>query len=157
MAVNLFGLLFTGIGLFMFVRAFIQFRTGKASTNWPSVEGQVVVATVEMRVDSDEDGTCTRYSPRIVYTYSVFGQQYTSDQVAVGTRRWYSSRAKVEAQLVYESGQQLTVCYNPDNPAQAVLEAGATRGVWGTLIMAIGFTFFGVAFLAGAIQKMLAQ
>ena len=46
----IFGLLFTGIGLFLLVRGFIDFRTSKASRNWPSVEGQVVVATVEMKV-----------------------------------------------------------------------------------------------------------
>jgi hypothetical protein len=147
---TIFGLLFTGIGLFLLVRGFIEFRTTKASRDWPSVEGQIAGAMVETKIDSDEDGSSTRYSPRIIYTYSVSGQQYTSDQVAIGARRWHTSRAKAEARLVYQSGQQATVYYNPDNPAKAVLEAGATRGVWGTLIAGIVFTVLGAIVLVSA-------
>jgi hypothetical protein len=141
----IFGLVFAGAGLFALVRGFIDFRTSKASRDWPSVEGQVNVATVEVKVESDEDGTTTSYSPRVVYTYSVAGQQYTSDQVVVGARRWHISQARAEAKLAYRSGQRVAVYYNPDKPAQAVLEAGATRGAWGMLAIGIVFTIAGIA------------
>jgi hypothetical protein len=96
-----------------------------------------------MKVESDEDGTTTSYSPRVVYTYSIAGQQYTSDQVVVGARRWHPSRARAEAKLAYQTGQQVTVYYNPNKPDQAVLEAGATRGAWGMLAIGIVFTILG--------------
>ena len=100
-----FGLLFTGIGLFAFVRGLVQFRASKASRDWPSVGGQVVQATVDVDVSTDEDGaTSRRYAPRVVYTYSAFGQQYTSAQVVIGARWRYPSRAKAEAKLAYHSG-----------------------------------------------------
>lgn len=152
-----FGLLFTGIGLFMLVRGFIDFRTSKASRDWPSVTGQVVVATVEMKVDSDADGTSTTYSPQVVYTYSVLGQQYTSDQVVIGAKRQYASRARAEAKLAYQPGQQVTVYYNPDKPAQAVLEVGATRGAWGTLAIGIVFTILGAIVLVINITNTLGR
>jgi hypothetical protein len=138
-----FGLIFTGAGLFMLIRGLIEFRTSKASRDWPSVEGQVVAAMVETKVDHDEDGTTTSYSPRVTYTYSVSGQRYASDQVVIGARRHYPSRARAEAKLAYRSGQQVTVYCNPDNPAKAVLEAGATRGAWGSLLIGIVFTVLG--------------
>jgi hypothetical protein len=141
----IFALIFAGAGLFALVRGFIDFRTSKASRDWPSVEGQVNVATVEMKTEHDEDGTTTSYSPQVVYTYSVAGQQYTSDQVIVGARSWHTSRARAEAKLAYQTGQQVTVYYNPNKPSQAVLEVGATRGAWGMLAIGIVFTVAGVA------------
>jgi hypothetical protein len=153
----IFGLLFTGIGLFLLVRGFIDFRTSKASRDWPSAGGQVTIATVETKVEHDEDGTTTKYSPRVVYTYSVSGQQYTSDQVVVGARRWHTSQARAEAKLAYRSGQRVTVYYNPDKPAQAVLEAGATRGAWGTLLIGIVFAILGVIVLVINATNMLAR
>jgi hypothetical protein len=143
----IFALVFAGAGLFALVRGFIDFRTSKASRDWPSVEGQVTMATVEMKTDSDEDGTTTKYSPRVVYTYAIVGQQYTSDQVVPGARLWHTSRTRAEAKLAYQTGQQVTVYYNPNKPDQAVLEAGATRGAWGMLAIGIVITIAGIAFV----------
>jgi hypothetical protein len=141
----IFALVFAGAGLFALVRGFIDFRTSKASRDWPSVEGQVTIATVEMKTESDDDGTTTKYSPRVVYTYAISGQQHTSDQVVPGARLWHASRARAEAKLAYQTGQQVTVYYNPNKPDHAVLEAGATRGAWGMLAIGIVFTVAGIA------------
>ncbi|MEJ2562282.1 MAG: hypothetical protein P8Z42_06290 [Anaerolineales bacterium] len=37
------------------------------------------------------------------------------------------------------------IAYNPENPSQAVLEPGSTRGAWGTLLIGIVFSAAGVA------------
>lgn len=179
---TIFGLLFTGVGLIMFVQFFRQFRTSKKSKGWPSAEGRVVEAMVEQKFDTDADRSydgpyspriistfvsvtpCAllptydrRYSPRIIYTYSVYGQAYTSGQVDIGARRWYSSQARAEARLTHRPEQRVTVYYDPDNPAQAVLEAGFTRGAWGTFFIGIGFAAIGMVALVDSIQKMMAQ
>jgi len=155
---TIFGLLFTGVGLIMFVQFFRQFRTSKKSKEWPSAEGRVVEAVVEQKVDTDTDGSYDRrYAPRIIYTYSVHGQTYTSGQANIGARRWYSSQARAEARLTHRPEQRVTVYYDPDNPAQAVLEAGSTRGAWGTFFIGIGFTAIGMVALVDSIQKMMAQ
>jgi uncharacterized integral membrane protein len=154
---TVFGLLFTGAGLLMLILGFVQFRTSRASRDWPSVEGQVTEATVETKIDRDEDGASTRYSPRIIYTYSVSGQQYTSDRVVIGARQWHTSQTRAEAKLVYRPGQQVTVYYNPGKPSQAVLEAGATRGAWGTLAIGIIFTILGAVVLVINVTNTLGQ
>ena len=153
----IFGLIFLGVGLFALIRGFIDFRTSKASREWPSVEGQINTATVEMKTEHDEDGTTTSYSPRVVYTYAVSGQQYTSNQVVFGARQWHPSRARAEAKLAYRSGQQVTVHYNPAKPAQAVLEAGATRGAWGMLAIGIVFTIAGTVVLVINVTNTLTK
>ena len=152
MAVTIFGLVFLAIGLFLFIRGLWQFRTSSASKSWPSVEGQIIAATVEKRVDRDEDGTTTRYLPRVVYSYSVDGEQQTGERVRVGATSSYSNYPKAEAKLGYQAGQKVAVYYNPRKPAKALLEPGSSRGVWGSLIIGVGFTLFGAVALAGYIQ-----
>jgi len=138
-----FGLIFAGIGLFALFRGLVHLRTSRASRDWPSVTGEVVVATVEVSVSSDEDGTSRSYAPRVVYKYAVAGQGYTSDQIIIGSTLQYPSRARAEAKLAYRSGQQVAVYYDPGNPARAVLEPGATRGAWGTLLIGLVFAIGG--------------
>jgi hypothetical protein len=153
----LFGLIFAGIGLFLIIRGFLDLRTSRASGDWPSVEGQVTIATIDRKTEHDEDETTIKYSPRVVYTYSVSGQAYTSDQVIVGGRHWHTSRARAEAKLAYQSGQRVTVYYNPSRPDQAVLEAGATRGAWGTLAIGAVFTIVGIAIVIISTTSILTR
>ena len=145
------GLLFLGIGLLMLVFGLVQFRTAKASQDWPSVEGEIVHATVGVKVSRDEDGTSRSYAPQVLYTYSVRGQQYTSDRVTVGARRRYSSHRKAEAKLQYQNGEKVTVYYNPKKPAQAVLKCGAVGGALPTLLIGIAFAIGGGIVLVRAI------
>ena len=138
------GFILTGIGLFMLVRGLLDFRIIRLSQNWPTVEGQIVQATIEVTRSSDDDGTTsTRYAPLVIYTYSLVGQQYTSDKVTFGAKWRYGSRSKAESKSNYQTGQRINVYYNPEKPEQAVLEPGAMRGAWGSLILGIVFFIFG--------------
>ncbi len=46
--------------------------------------------------------------------------------------------------LICQTGQRISVDFNPDNPAQAILESGSTSGAWGTLLIGIVFFIGGV-------------
>jgi hypothetical protein len=152
------GLILAGIGLFTIVFGWIQFRTGKASGNWPSTKGKVVLTEVKESSSTDEDGsTSRRYSPRVEYAYTVSGRKYTSDQVAIGARWQYSSQAKARAKLAYRSGQQVDVYYNPQKPDQALLEPGVTGGARGTLIIGIVFMIAAAVVLVYSLQGIMAQ
>jgi hypothetical protein len=141
----IFGLVFVAIGLFALVRGIVHYRTGKASAAWPSIEGQVAAATVEVSVSTDSDGMTSRqYTPKVVYNYLIGGKQYSSDQVNIGSKWHYPTQARAEAKLNYQAGQRVNVYYNPENPLQAVLEPGSTRGAWGTLLIGIVFSVAGV-------------
>jgi hypothetical protein len=139
------------VGLLLFVRGVWLFLKSRATRSWPSVPGEVITAMVERSVETDEDGTTTSYTPRTVYRYSVDGQQYTCDDVAVGSAPSYSSRTRAQNKLAYETGQKVTVYYNPKKPAKAVLEPGASRGLWSSLVFGVGFIIFGSLALAGYI------
>ncbi len=146
----IFGLVFAGIGVFALVRGVVHFRMGKASASWPYVEGQVIAATVDMSVSTDSDGMTTRrYTPRVVYSYTISGQQFSGDQINIGSTWHYPSQARAESKLAYQTGQRVNVYYNPENPSQTVLEPGSTRGAWGTLLIGIVF------FIAGGIIALI--
>ncbi|MBI9050111.1 MAG: DUF3592 domain-containing protein [Anaerolineaceae bacterium] len=150
---TVFGLLFAGTGLFLLIRGLLQFRSSKASRDWPTIEGQVTQAMVDMSIDRDEDGSSSRkYAPLVIYTYAILGREYTSDQVAFGSKWRYTSRAKAESKLRYQSGEQVIVYYNPENPTQTVLEPGAVGGAWGTLLIGIVFIIVGGFVLFNTVQ-----
>lgn len=67
-----------------------------------------------------------------------------------------SSYEKAQAQLQkYPPGQPAIVYYNPNNPAEATLEPGTTRGAWATLFMGMAFTAVGMLTLVLAISFIL--
>jgi hypothetical protein len=60
---------------------------------------------------------------RVSYEYQVLGQSYTGAKVAFGVAKSYRFRSQAENALAYYPlDSQVTVYYDPSNPAEAVLE-----------------------------------
>lgn len=97
----------------------------KASQNWPSVEGIVVVSFLEEYVDDEQQ---TSYTPRVKYEFTVDGQRYGSQQVRFGIEQSYGfpnvARKHIEN---YPVGQGVTVYYDPAEPTSAVLDRSTTK------------------------------
>ena len=132
--VILFGLIFSVAGLFLLWQGSKEHRTCRESRNWPCVEGRITESTMQVT----RRHRSTSYSPRVSYTYSVMGQAYFGTGMTIGATQGFSSQAKVQAQLAkYPLGQPAPVYYDPQQPAQATLEPGATQGAWRTLLMGV--------------------
>jgi hypothetical protein len=89
----------------------------------------------------------------VKYTYTIEDQEYTSQRIYVGhnwwTSWWTSSKERVQDQLQpYREKQPISVYYNPNDPADAVLEAGLTKGAWSTLFIGLMLTLLGGVILA---------
>jgi hypothetical protein len=114
---------------------------GQQSLSWPTTQGtirfsQVGTRTIRHRVTAPYE----RYYPDLLYAYTVAGQRHASTQIwttpavvlfgfAVGSHPESTARAAVEAILArYPAGQQVTVWYNPGDPALAALEPGIPPG-----------------------------
>ena len=104
--------------IFLTVIYFMR-RKMAAVSQWPSTLGAVQMSTLERR--SSEDGY-TDY-PVVQYSYQVGGQAYQSLKLAPGPEVGGSGARKVVAK--YPAGAQVMVFYNPQNPAEAVLERKA--------------------------------
>ena len=82
-------------------------------------------------LDRDDNGTGrlrTCYRPEIIYSYEIAGVRYTSDKASGSTRM--SSNVEAFARTMaekYPAGMAVEVHYNPDNPAESVLQPGGRR------------------------------
>jgi hypothetical protein len=117
-----------------------------ASRTWPSTQGQVIAARVDVSSDSDRNDS---YSADIHYSYRVAGQEHTASRVAWGGRVSSGSRAAADAAVIrYPVGSAVRVFYDPKEPGEAVLEPMATGGLNRLTFIMVIFLVVGAAFLA---------
>ncbi len=138
------GGLFALIGLMILGFGIREYFKAQASTGWPSVEG--VVLRSEMDVDhssSSSGGSSTTYGADVAYEYQQGGTRRTGDRVEFGE---ISTGDSSDAQQVldrYPVGREVTVYYNPEDPADSVLEPGVSGStfflpLFGCLFFVVG-------------------
>ena len=117
-AMNLFGVVFSGVGVLVFF-----WLSGLPLIRWMGAmewtETPCVIVKSEVGSHSDSDGTT--YSVDIVYTYTHDGRDYRGDRYIFqgGSSSGYDRKAAVVAE--YPEGSE-RVCYvNPDEPGESVL------------------------------------
>ena len=103
------------LGIIFFMR-----RKMAAVSQWPSTMGSVLSSRIEQR--SSSEGGYTDY-PVVQYSYQVGGQTFQTIKLAPGPEVGGTGARKVVAR--YPAGAQVMVFYNPQNPAEAVLERKA--------------------------------
>lgn len=122
--------------------AVLQALKARRAANWPTVQGVVVESHVEAVRRRSENRISTSYYPRVTYQYRVNLQEYTGKQIGFGAESTSSGKAeRVRAQ--YAQGAPVTVFYDPEDPAKAVLEAKA-KNFW-------SYLFLGVVLLAAGL------
>jgi hypothetical protein len=128
------GVLFVGGGVFMIYLGRRSQKKADASQNWPSVNGTIqdVRAAKNYRSSADDDLEVPTYSPKLRYSYSVGAAEYSSDRIAFGYGKTFSSESAALSSIQkYSQGSLVTVYYNPEDPTEAVLERKNERQVWG--------------------------
>ena len=113
--------LFLGFGT---VRQMAALRRAAASRRWPTTLGRILVSEVSSQFSTLAKVPGT-YVPRIVYEYRVGGQTYR------GTRYNLLGAGLVNIEKAWarhrrlQDSTEVTVWYDPADPACAVLEPGA--------------------------------
>ena len=105
--------------IFLAIIYFMRKKMAEVS-QWPSTMGVVQMSTIEQR--SSSEGGYTEY-PVVQYAYQVGGQSFQSMKLAPGPEVGGTGARKVVGK--YPAGAQVMVFYNPQNPADAVLERKA--------------------------------
>jgi hypothetical protein len=122
-ALALFALIVTGAILaldgYLAWVAYCQIR----AQNYPTTMGVITHSEVE----SHAGGKRTEYTPNVQYRYAVAGNTYSSNRYRFGELYAYEGKAH---QIVAEHpvGKQVRVSYDPDNPADALLQSGLDGG-----------------------------
>jgi hypothetical protein len=132
----LFGGIFLAIGGGISFWGWNILQNAKASSSWPTAQGNVISSDVSYSSNADGGES---YSPEVIYQYTVNDQHYESHTIKFGENS-YSSRRKAEGiASSYPVGKEVTVYYDPQNPERSVLEPGVSGGSY--IVLGIGVLF----------------
>jgi len=134
-----------GIGMVWFA-CYAWIRVRRART-WPTVPGRIL----ERGVGALMRGRPPAYRTHLKYTYSVAGQDYTSDQVFFMAVHG-GGREQVQ-QFVDGLPAPLPVHYDPQNPARCYLLLHPMWWLWLTLAMGLLAILMGLMLLVVALVK----
>ncbi len=149
------------LGALFALNGLLVLRKIVAGRGWPTVPGKVMRTLTVTQVDDNltevaparDRGRRYRadvYSGAIVrYAYRVGGRDYQSTRRYAG-RPVLSGSAALTAKVLakYPPDADVTVHYNPANPAEAMLEPMNLANVYVSLVGAVAFGGFGLLFLA---------
>jgi hypothetical protein len=139
-------------GVVAFVR---ERRLASASLRWPTATGIIVASgTIEEAIEdkSNNDSSFVRkiyrYQVDLRYAFQVGKRDFVGTNANWGATAVYGLRELAEkAASRYRPGQPVTVYYDPDRPANAVLEPDSRKGSLSPIILAAICAVVGSAFL----------
>ncbi|MBR0826297.1 DUF3592 domain-containing protein [Bradyrhizobium manausense] len=155
--VPLFAFLLPVVAFAASIAAFLSFvrmrRLARASRSWPTVPGRITSSSVieeliEDRRDDDKTSInrkkIHRYQLDLRYAYRVGKRDYVGINPNWGWTGVYGLRELADkAAAHFPLGGAVTIYYDPDHPANAVLEPGGRQGsfaplVFGAISAAVG-------------------
>ncbi|MBK8418491.1 DUF3592 domain-containing protein [Candidatus Villigracilis saccharophilus] len=113
-------LLLGGVGFFLYKRSQQSNAARQAAQSWLSTTGTVLMSSVQSR----RSGNSTSTFPVVVYQYEVNGKTHQSQTIKAG-EQFMNVRILGQADATaarYPIGANVTVYYNPTNPAESALE-----------------------------------
>ena len=132
-------LAFGGGGIYLIYLSRKNSAQAQGSQHWLSTVATITRSEVGQSSSSDHDGPRTNYHPVVEYTYPVGGQVYAGKRIAFGPVKASARSASAQAALAkYPLGGTVTVYYDPNNPAEAVLEKQA---IGTTTMLVLGIVF----------------
>lgn len=114
-------LIIGGFGYYLYKNNQKSMSQRQASQNWASASGKILMSSVQ----TSHSGTGgSSIHPVIVYQYEVNGKTYQSQTVRVGDKFLKVNLPSQAHATVdkYPIGKEVTVYYDPTNPAESGLE-----------------------------------
>ena len=141
---------FSAIGiamLFLWVYGAVNIYMTFVSRQWPSVTGKIMQSEIEKSYGSYRASAPSKEAV-IVYRYQVNDAFFTSDRVLWGGETYSYAFSEPDRLLSkYPVGKFISVYYNPENPAEAVLERRARIFDYGLVGFCSFVLFFQIYFL----------
>ena len=108
-----------GVGLF----SGWQLVEGRQTDSWTEVQGTVISSNVDYNSGGSTNSE-ESWSPEVTFEYEVEGRKYTSRRVRIGGL-FYPRRGPADRMIAgLPNMGQVTLFYDPDDPAEAVLVQG---------------------------------
>ncbi|AVG14584.1 hypothetical protein CFN79_01130 [Chromobacterium vaccinii] len=149
MPLKLISLLLIAIGIAGFCWLWRQAQLANAAQDWPIAAGAVERSEVEWRQRRGGDHSDQReYRADVVYRYQANGQTYRAGNIRIPDAGFGGSQTLAQDTVSrYPVGAAVEVRYNPANPRQACLEAGAHWSVRAGQLLTLLFAAAGIALL----------
>lgn len=87
---------------------------------WPVTPGKLIERGVGPSTTTGASRAGRYFEPKVKYTYSVDGRGFTGERLGPATAAYGEEQAR---KLVQELPEQVQVHYNPQNPAEAFIQA----------------------------------
>src|SRR5579863_2176834 len=144
-----FGAIAIAIGVALYVSQFRQGLRATASKRWPLSPGTVIASALEKSPDGR-----WRYRAAVQYRYRAGGKEYQSDRIFWGGNE---GRQKHIASVIaaYPQGSKVSVHYDPQNPAEAVLDPAQHIGSRPLVLYAMAMITLGLFVLTGGVYALL--
>ncbi|MCP4642013.1 MAG: DUF3592 domain-containing protein [bacterium] len=118
-------------------------RIARESKSWPTVTARITRSEMEESEKARKRNNRTvydrYYKAKIGYEYTVDGQTYTSDRIAVIGAGASKVRRSAETKIQrYPVGKEVNAYYNPEKPSYAILEPGEAGLRSGWFLKALG-------------------
>ncbi len=148
---------FISVGAILIRKGNRYLRIAAAAAQWPIVTGKVVSTNVVKRVDRTQDGPATYFVPQVDYVYDADGVSRDGSIIRVGmeNRGYLLEQQARDYVAKYSVGSDVPVRYDPQNPANAVLELGQFGG-GSNLLAGILLTLVGVGGVAFTVFSIVA-
>ncbi len=131
-------------GLGLILVAVFDLRKANRAKTWPTAEGKILSSSLREKTDSDG----TSYEVAILYEYSVNGVAHRSDAWRIRPGSSSFTKSANAAVARYPVGAVVPVYFNPEDPADALLEPGKIS--WSVL-------FGGLAFVGSGVMGILSN
>ena len=144
-----FGVIAIAIGVVLYVTQFRQGLHATASKRWPVSSGTIIASALEKSPDGR-----WRYRAAVQYRYRAGGKEYQSDRIFWGGNE---GRQKHMASVIaaYPQGGKVSVHYDPQNPAEAVLDPAQHVGSRPLVIYAMAMIALGLFVLTVTVYTLL--
>jgi hypothetical protein len=144
-----FGVIAIAIGAALYVTQFRQGLRANASKLWPVSPGTVVASAMEKSPEGR-----WRYRAAVQYRYRVRGKDYQSGRIFWGGNE---GRQRHMALVIaaYPQGAKVSVHYDPQNPAEAVIDPAQNVGSRPLVLYAVAMIALGLFALVWGVYSLL--
>ena len=143
-----FGVLAIVIGAIPFIVQFRQGLRADASKKWPTASGTVTACALEQL-----PGHKWRYRALVQYAYRAGGKDYRGNRVFWGGSEG-SEKHMTSVVETYPKGAKVRVFYDPNDPAEAVLDPIQNTGSRQLALYALAMVTLGLFSLTGGLYAL---
>ncbi len=133
-----------GLGVIIIAIGLWNFRNGKATLKWPTVEGKVTTSYVETKVHRSQGRTHTSKTHFLEYKFEVNGIVHHGSRKRFGLNFLESASTSFQK---YHPGREVLVSYSSSKPSLCCLEPGVDWSNYIVMAAGAALLLFGLIIL----------